>query len=45
MKNDVDDPHMWILEIEGLSREVDKCKNGTMSQEQIQATILARLPK
>ena len=46
MKNDVDDPHMWILEIERLNREVGKCENGTMrSQEQIQATILARLPK
>ena len=46
MKNDMEDPHMWILEIERLNREVGKCENGTMrSQEQIQATILARLPK
>jgi hypothetical protein len=46
MKNDVEDPHMWILEIERLNREVGKCEHGTMrSQEQMQATILARLPK
>jgi hypothetical protein len=46
MKNDVDDPHMWILEIKRLNREVGKCENGTMrGQEQMQATILARLPK
>ncbi|KAI2499615.1 hypothetical protein MHU86_14850 [Fragilaria crotonensis] len=46
MKNDMEDPHMWILELERLNREVGKCENGTMrSQEQMQATILARLPK
>jgi hypothetical protein len=34
MKNDVDDPHMWILEIERLKREIGKCENGTMRSQQ-----------
>ena len=28
MKSDVYDPYLWILEMERLNREVEKCKNG-----------------
>ena len=46
MKSDLDDPHLWIMEMERLNREVEKCENGTRrSDEQMEATILARLPK
>ena len=46
MKSDLDDPHLWIMEMERLNREVKKCENGTRcSDEQMEATILARLPK
>jgi Reverse transcriptase (RNA-dependent DNA polymerase)/Zinc knuckle len=46
MKSDLEDPYLWILEMERLNREVEKCENGTKrSEEQMQATILARLPK
>ena len=42
--------HGWSAHVDigdwNLNREVGKCENGTTrSQEQIQATILARLPK
>ena len=46
MKSDIDDPYLWIVEMERLNREVEKCENGSRrSEEQMQATILARLPK
>ena len=46
MKSDLDDPHPWILELERLNRELEKCEKGVKrSEEQMQATILARLPK
>ena len=46
MKSDLDDPHLWIMEMERLNREVEKCENGTRrSDEQMEATILARLLK
>ncbi|KAI2492349.1 hypothetical protein MHU86_22216 [Fragilaria crotonensis] len=46
MKHDFDDPYIWILEMERLNRDVEKCENGIKrSDEQMQATILSRLPK
>ena len=46
MKSDIDYPYLWIVEMERLNREVEKCENGSRrSEEQMQATILARLPK
>ena len=46
MKSDIDYPSLWIVELEQLNREVEKCENGSRhSEEQMQATILARLPK
>ena len=46
MKSDLDDPYLWIVELERLNREVEKCENGSRrSEEQMEATILARLPK
>ncbi len=46
MKSDLDDPHLLIMEMERLNREVEKCDNGTRrSNKQMEATILARLPK
>jgi gag-polypeptide of LTR copia-type/Zinc knuckle len=46
MKSDTDDPYLWIVEMERLNREVGKCENGMKrSDEQMKATILARLPK
>jgi hypothetical protein len=45
MKSDLDDPHLWIMKMEQLNREVEKCENGTRhSDEQMEATILARQP-
>ena len=41
MKTDIDDPYLWIVEMERLNREVEKCENGSRrSEEQMQATIL-----
>jgi hypothetical protein len=46
MKSDLDDPYLWIVELERLNREVEKCENGSSrSEEQMEATILAQLPK
>lgn len=46
MKSDIGDPYLLIVEMEQLKREVEKCENGSRcSKEQMQATILARLPK
>jgi len=46
MKSDIGDPYLLIVEMEQLKREVEKCENGSRhSEEQMQATKLARLPK
>ena len=46
MKSDTDDPYLRIVEMERLNWEVEKCENGMKtSNEQMKATILARLPK
>jgi hypothetical protein len=43
VKSDMDDPYLWILEMEKLNREIEKCKSGTRRSEgQIQLTILSR---
>ena len=30
MKLDLDEPYLWIIEMERLNREVEKCENGTL---------------
>ena len=46
MKSDLEDPYLWILEMERLNRELEKCDGGTKrSDMQMKATILAKLPK
>jgi hypothetical protein len=46
MKSDTDNPYLWIVEMERLNREVDKCENGMKrSDEQMKVTILGRISK
>jgi gag-polypeptide of LTR copia-type/Zinc knuckle len=46
MKSDLEDPYLWIIEMERLNRELEKCEGGTKrSDMQMKATILAKLPK
>ena len=47
MKSDLEDPYLWILEMERLNRDlVEKCDGGTKrSDMQMKATILSKLPK
>ena len=45
MKSNLEDPSLWILEMERLNRELEKCNGGTkQSDMQMKATIFAKLP-
>jgi hypothetical protein len=38
MKPDIDNPYLWIVEMEWLNRELEKYENGSRhSEEQMQA--------
>ena len=44
MKSDLEDPYLWILEMERLNRELEKCDGGTKKSDmQMKVTILVKL--